>query len=1050
MQIHESYHNRVWREPDEIDIEALREARRTPAPAPQPEAEAPAPFWTAAPATPGVLQELPPAPVQAPPPPPPPPAPYVGEKPVDAAWLNEREQALRAVRADYEAARAAAQANVGGTGWTDAVMVTDESGSTHSASGRPTVFVPDSNAPPQVIGWDEGGPVYAAVTGRTLEFDDEAFAAHYRAQGGAALQNLARLYDTDAGTLLARHPEMWQIATQDHAINAGPAPAGRAMGDPGQLGMLDLYLADPQIAELIDTYGGKAAPAVSGLAPEQARIYGEQRYEQLTKLGTAMQAVRDDYAAQLANAQAHGGPGWVTTTYEITYADEGNVWHTGEYATRSDFSVDAFTDWYIAQDGVANRAFASFYGRSHAEYATDESGVRFVSRVTFDNPSWEMGGPGSGMFHRDLVRIDPNAPPRLNDNSAIGFDLEAGWATHHSNIHQKRDWFETVVQVAIVAAAAWATGGAAATWAAGAGYGATAGAVIAGAAAGATASAVSGAMNGNLSFKGILQGALSGAITGGLLQGEIGAAVGEMAGPAGTIVFRGTVQGGINALLGGSFKDGAIAGVASGLADLAGANLNKGIEDAVKAGTMSAAEAIAARSMARIFTSAVRALGSPGDPQYAFASDLVGSVVNDGLNATRNPGNPALPPALDDDGNLMPGIVDPGAPMATQHEQLAAHLQAQGLDAAQAELVAGQALLRTMPQLMPLVQQAVADPRTAGDRLVTDRSQDDALAEVNRELGIDPDGNPVMVPAGWRDDALAYIDKVTSRVGGALRSTLDDAMSAIRVGKLEQAQQAIAGYLDGVAARGGLSEAEIMALGVLYAANEALFPTTVLDLIPGGGKALGKVGDLLRAGNATARDVATAVRTESRALADAERAAQVNAAAAEARALAEGRTVIRETPGTKGDWNANLNGPLQSNATYVLANGHSYATDAAGRVTRAEGVLDVNKVDRNTWQQAAAGHVGGEGYDGGHLIATLFGGAGERINLVPQLATVNRGAYRAMEQEWAKAVLDGKAVKVEVSPIYSAGSQVPNTLEVRYWIDGKLFEREFPNLKPGG
>ena len=764
MQIHESYHNRVWREPDEIDIEALREARRTPAPAPQPEAEAPAPFWTAAPAAPGVLQELPPAPVQAPPPPPPPPVPYVGEKPVDAAWLNEREQALRAVRADYEAARAAAQANVGGTGWTDAVMVTDESGSTHSASGRPTVFVPDSNAPPQVVGWDEGGPVYAAVTGRTLEFDDDAFAAHYRAQGGAALQNLARLYDTDAGTLLARHPEMWQIATQDHAINAGPAPAGRAMGDPGQLGMLDLYLADPQIAELIDTYGGKAAPAVSGLAPEQARIYGEQRYEQLTKLGTAMQAVRDDYAAQLANAQANGGPGWVTTTYEITYADEGNVWHTGEYATRSDFSVDAFTDWYIAQDGVANRAFASFYGRSHAEYATDESGVRFVSRVTFDNPSWEMGGPGSGMYHRDLVRIDPNAPPRLNDNSAIGFDLEAGWATHHSNIHQKRDWFETVVQVAIVAAAAWATGGAAATWAAGAGYGATAGAVIAGAAAGATASAVSGAMNGNLSFKGILQGALSGAITGGLLQGEIGAAVGEMAGPAGTIVFRGTVQGGINALLGGSFKDGAIAGVASGLADLAGANLNKGIEDAVKAGTMSAAEAIAARSMARIFTSAVRALGSPGDPQYAFASDLVGSVVNDGLNGTR----PApVGTAFDDDGNLMPGVVDPNASREQQMAQLAARLREQGFSDDEALRLAGTRFAPPVAMTDPFSLRADTD----------DATYREMLAE---RLGIPVED---LQDAGWGDYAARSGQVLMGFVEGAGFSILGTGEAILEIAK---------------------------------------------------------------------------------------------------------------------------------------------------------------------------------------------------------------------------------------------------------------------------
>jgi hypothetical protein len=44
---------------------------------------------------------------------------------------------------------------------------------------------------------------------------------------------------------------------------------------------------------------------------------------------------------------------------------------------------------------------------------------------------------------------------------------------------------------------------------------------------------------------------------------------------------------------------------------------------------MTATEAIAARSMARVFSSAIRALGNPNDPSYAFASSLVNELMPD-------------------------------------------------------------------------------------------------------------------------------------------------------------------------------------------------------------------------------------------------------------------------------------------------------------------------------------------------------------------------------------------------------------------------------------
>jgi filamentous hemagglutinin len=145
-----------------------------------------------------------------------------------------------------------------------------------------------------------------------------------------------------------------------------------------------------------------------------------------------------------------------------------------------------------------------------------------------------------------------------------------------------------------------------------------------------------------------------------------------------------------------------------------------------------------------------------------------------------------------------------------------------------------------------------------------------------------------------------------------------------------------------------------------------------------------------------------------------------------------------------------LNSELKPNSVYLLNNGHAYTTDAFGRVSKAEGLLDVAKADRNTWQQAATGRAGGDGYDGGHLIAGLFGGAGERINLVPQLATVNRGEFRVMEGEWARAVLAGRTVKVEVRPVYSGNSTTPDRIVVDHWIDGvRQAPRPFENKRGG-
>ena len=706
---------------------------------------------------------------------------YVGEAPVEAAWLAEREAALVATRADFEAARAQALAAPGvGPVWQTTVPITDDNGQVSSASGQLPVWLGDPNGAQELIGWSEGEASYRPV-GRWVEFDEAAFAAHYRASGSEPLQRLAALYDptgrTDAAALLGAQPEVWSLATADHALNAGPPPrAGVAMAPAGQLGTLDLYLADPQITALIDAYGGNPAPATGGIAIEQARLFGEGRFEQMTRLANAMSAVRARYTDAMVQARNQGvGPGWVdrprtyvvsdefggaTSTATVYVTDENGRIETDAAGqpvpvTEHVFDPDAFTDSYLGQGGLANQAFAALYGRSHTQFGSTEEGRTIAVSTTFDNPNWSMSD--SAVFgHRDLLSLDPNDPPELNDGRGVAFDFEAGWATPYGNLHQDHDWFETVVQVAFVAAVCYVSAGTLGSVAAEAvaGYGAAASAAASAAAVGAAGSVASGMLSGNLTLRSVLQGALSGALTAGLMNSELAQTVNAAGGTAGTIALRVTVQGGIQTLMHGSFRDGACAAFAAGLAEEAGTNLRAGIDKAVAEGTMSASEAIAARTFARVLGSAIRAAGDPNDPRHAFASDFLSETLRQ-VQPPAVTGTSAVAPTpseLHDESALAPDLGD--APATTSPAE---PTQPAGDPA-------------------PLPEPARAAPVPVGDPFLTVSDDDDpSLREsLAEQMGIPRDD---LVDAGWLDDSRRELgrsrDVLRGFIEGAGFSVLD-------------------------------------------------------------------------------------------------------------------------------------------------------------------------------------------------------------------------------------------------------------------------------------
>ena len=160
--------------------------------------------------------------------------------------------------------------------------------------------------------------------------------------------------------------------------------------------------------------------------------------------------------------------------------------------------------------------------------------------------------------------------------------------------------------------------------------------------------------------------------------------------------------------------------------------------------------------------------------------------------------------------------------------------------------------------------------------------------------------------------------------------------------------------------------------------------------------------------------------------------------------MTEAKGAIHATVGTKGSWDTALNGQLLPKATYDLSNGHKYMTDAKGRVERVEGSLSLNAMDRNSYQQCAVGKCGAAKDDGGHLLAASLGGAGDRINIVPQASTLNRGEWRAMENEFRAALKEGKTVNVKIDLGYPAGGGVrPNEFFVTAVIDGVETTRRF-------
>ncbi|MBK5647339.1 MAG: DNA/RNA non-specific endonuclease [Acinetobacter sp.] len=154
--------------------------------------------------------------------------------------------------------------------------------------------------------------------------------------------------------------------------------------------------------------------------------------------------------------------------------------------------------------------------------------------------------------------------------------------------------------------------------------------------------------------------------------------------------------------------------------------------------------------------------------------------------------------------------------------------------------------------------------------------------------------------------------------------------------------------------------------------------------------------------------------------------------------------------GSKGKWAKPLNQKLEPNTCYQVDGDKVYETDHLGRVVKVEAMLSPSVKDRNTYQQRKAGKSGNPGDEGGHLIASIFNGPGEQINLLPMDGNLNKGEWKKMENKWAEALNAGSTVQVKIEPIYHGNNTRPDKFKVVYSMDhGKPIEKIFKNA-PGG
>jgi hypothetical protein len=441
---------------------------------------------------------------------------------------------------------------------------------------------------------------------------------------------------------------------------AAPA-ANTSTPEPGsndlafEQGMADLTLGDPLNKELIARYeqdhpNTNLVEHGNATADHLVATYGETRLNDMAKLHQALAGVRGDYLNALTAAEANCA---LNIDGRFLKVQSGT---SGDGGTEAPvFDNEAFTRWYVQQDGLSNRAFAANYAYGGVGTVTHSQGDNTVPLE-----STVLSGGTSVIVHERMetsseggtsVNVPRFAAPglfilggptcgiELHDPKAVWFDPTLGFVTSETNVVVKDDFMDRAMPI-IMAVGFMAVTGVPSTQFVEAGVIAADSAIAAGAINGAIGSFVfTGATGGEITFKGILQGALTGGIMGGLstlpqyqtmqnlgLNTTTGT-VTSYALRAVSITGQATLQGALRELVGGRFRDGFTQGIAQGLAGEITRALNGDVAGRLARQEITPEQARVLNQMTTMTGSAIRAAANPNDPAFAFAQDYLQQLL---------------------------------------------------------------------------------------------------------------------------------------------------------------------------------------------------------------------------------------------------------------------------------------------------------------------------------------------------------------------------------------------------------------------------------------
>lgn len=141
---------------------------------------------------------------------------------------------------------------------------------------------------------------------------------------------------------------------------------------------------------------------------------------------------------------------------------------------------------------------------------------------------------------------------------------------------------------------------------------------------------------------------------------------------------------------------------------------------------------------------------------------------------------------------------------------------------------------------------------------------------------------------------------------------------------------------------------------------------------------------------------------------------------------------------------------LDTNWRRETRGSYDYWIDILDRPRKIFGELSWEMGTRSRGNQARAGQPDRRPTDdGGHYIGIRFKAPRDAFNHFAQDANFNRGAYRVMEDGWAKERLAGRKVFVTIEPHYVGTSRRPESITVTWEVNGQKESQKFSNDPKG-